>query len=405
MATSAIVPGLNTYAGERYGDIITPAILPAQGIVDKGLVTPLPGIKKRTILRTLDFGVVFQDPSCTFTGQAGDIAPTEKYIDPVKYEVMVEICYADLRQGWEAAQLKRGSLNDYEPPASFQDLILDLMTTKIGLLNEYMYINGKVGANVAGSSITFAAAYPGLIGRLKADSTVLKYATGSVGNAGSTTMTGSAITLANPGIATVTSTANLRTGDTITITANTGASQVGGATIVGQSFVITVLSSTTFSLNKAVTNAASTGFTMMYYNQSNVLDVLGYIYNNVPLAVSSKPDFKIWVPRSLANYYQQSQATVAALGLAGANFVGAKPLDYLGNKLTVVDALPANTIIAASASNIFLGFDDSGDEDNIEIVSMRETTLDQKFRYKASMKTDINYVYGNEILFIAPVIS
>lgn len=402
MATSAFVPGLNTYAGELYGDIITPAIIPAQGIVDLGLVTPLPGIKKRTILRTLDFGVVFQDPSCTFTGQAGDIAPTEKYIDPVKYEVMVEICYADLRTSWDAAQLKKGSLNDYDPPKTFQDLILELMTTKIALMNEQLYVNGKSG--VTAGTVSFSAAYPGLIGRLKADSTVLKYTTGSVGNAGNSTMTGSAITLANPGIATVTSTANLRTGDTITITANTGASLVGGTTIVGQSFTITVLSATTFSLNKQVTGAASTGFTMMYFNASNVLDILTYVYNNVPLAVSNQPDFKIWISRNLANNYQTTQATVAALGMAGANFVGAKPLDFLGSKLTVVDALPPNTIIGARASNIFLGFDDSGDEDNIEIVSMRETTLDQKYRYKASMKTDINYVYGSEILFIAPVI-
>lgn len=401
MSTIAYSP--NTYAGELYKGLITPSILPKQGLVDAGLVTPLPGIKKRTVLRTLDFNVVFQDPSCDFVAQSGNPAVGEKYIDPVKYEVMVEICYADLRTSWEAAQLKKGSLNDYVPPADFEALILEIMQVKIGLMNEQLYINGKTG--VTAGTVSFAAAYPGLIGRLKADSTVLKFATGSVGNAGSSTMTGTAITLANPGVATVASTANLRTGDTITITANTGASQVGGTTIVGQSFVITVLTATTFSLNKAVTNAASTGFTMMYVNQSNVLDVLGYIYNNVPLAISSKPDFKIWIPRNIANYYQQSQATVAALGLAGANFVGAKPLDYLGAKLTVVDALPANTIIAASAGNIFLGFDDSGDEEYIRVTDMGKATGDDKFRYKASMKTDINYVYGNEILFIAPVIS
>ncbi len=400
---SNIVPAINTYAGELYGDYITPAILPAQGLVDLGLVTPLPGIKKRTILRTLDFNVTFQEPSCDFNAQSGDIAPSEKYIDPVKYEVMVEICYADLRQGWEAAQLKKGSLNDYVPPRDFEALLLEIMAVKIGLMNEQLYVNGKTG--VTAGTVSFSAAYPGLIGRLKADATVLKATTGSVGNASNTTMTGTAITLANPGIATVASTANLRTGDTITITANTGASQVGGATIVGQSFVITVLSSTTFSLNKAVTNAASTGFTMMYYNQSNVLDVLSYVYNNVPLAVSSKPDFKIWIPQSLANYYSQSQATVAALGMAGANFVGKKELDYLGSKLTVVNALPPNTIIGASAGNVFLGFDDSGDEDYIRVTDMGKTTGDDKYRYKASMKTDINYVYGNEILFIAPVIS
>lgn len=395
---SNIVPAINTYAGELYGDYITPAILPAQGIVDLGLVTPLPGIKKREVLRTLDFAVTFQDPACNFNAQGGDIAPSEKYIDPVKYEVMVEICYADLRQGWAAAQLKKGSLNDYVPPKDFEALILELMTVKIGLMNEQMYVNGKAGVTAGTVSIT--AAYPGLIGRLKADATVRKTTTGGIG--ASSTMTGTAITLANPGVATVTSTANLRTGDQVTITANTGASQVGGVTIVGQTFTITVLSSTTFSLGAAVTNAASTGFTMMYINQSNVLDILAYVYNNVPRAVSAKPDFKLWIPFNMSTYYSMAQAVVA--NGSGSYFVGKKEMDYLGSKLTVVDALPANTIIGASAGNVFLGFDDSGDEDYIRITDMATTTGEDKYRYKASMKTDINYVYGNEILFIAPVI-
>lgn len=399
MASSLIVPGLNTYAGELYGDIITPAILPAQGLVDLGLVTPMPGIKKRTILRTMDMTVVFQNPSCDFVPQAGDLAPTEKYIDPVKYEVMVEICYADLRTTWEASQLKKGSLNDYDPPKTFQDLILQVMTTKIALMNEQLYVNGKGG--VTAGTVSFSAAYPGLIGRLVADATVIKRTVGSIG--ASTTMTGTAITMANPGVATVASTAALKTGDQITITANTGASLVGGVTIVGQTFTITVLTATTFSIGAAVTGAASTAFTMMFFNQSNVLDILAYVYNNVPRAVSSQPDFKIWVPYNLSGYYSQAQAVVA--NGAGSYFVGKKEMDFLGSKLTVVDALPANTVIAAQAGNIFLGFDDSGDEDNIEIVSMRETTLDQKYRYKASMKTDINYVYGNQILFIAPVVA
>jgi hypothetical protein len=403
MGVTTLTYSPNTYAGELYKGLITPSIIPAQGLVSMGLVTPLPGIKKRTVLRTMDFAVEFQNPSCDFVGQTNTSTVAEKYIDPVKYEVMVEICYADVRTSWDAAQLKKGSLNDYVPPNDFEALILEVMQVKIGLMNEQLYVNGKTG--VTTGTVSFSAAYLGLIGRLKADATVLKYTTGSVGNASNSTMTGTAITLANPGVATVTSTANLRTGDKVTITANTGASLVGGVTIVGQTFTITVLTATTFSLNAQVTGAASTGFTMMYFNASNILDVLTYVYNNVPLAVSSQPDFKIWISRNLANYYQTTQATVAALGMAGANFVGEKPLDFLGSKLIVVDALPANTIIGARAGNIFLGFDDSGDEDYIRVTDMAKSTGDDKWRYKASMKTDINYIYGNEILFIAPVIS
>lgn len=78
------------------------------------------------------------------------------------------------------------------------------------------------------------------------------------------TSTGSAITLATPGVATVASTASLTTGQVITITANTGATLVGGLTIVGQSFTITVINGTTFSIGATTTGAASTGFTFTY---------------------------------------------------------------------------------------------------------------------------------------------
>jgi hypothetical protein len=399
MATTTVTYSPNTYAGELYGDLITPSIIPAQGLVDKGLVTPLPGIKKRTVLRTLDFAVEFQNPSCDFVGQAGTIAPGEKYIDPVKYEVMVEVCYADLRTSWEAAQLKKGSFNDYVPPKNFEDLLLQVMQTKIGLMNEQLYIRGKAG--VTAGTVSFSAAYPGLIARMVADSTVNKYTTGSIG--ASSTMTGTAITMANPGVATVASTANLRTGDRITITANTGATLVGGTTIVGQTFTITVLSATTFSLGAQTTGAASTGFTMSYFNVSSALDILTFAYNMFPEAVRIKPDFKIWIPTQMERAYSIAQAQVA--NGAGSYFLGKKELDFLGEKLETVEALPANTIIGAAASNVFLGFDDSGDEDYIRITDMAKTTGDDKYRYKASMKTDINYVFGNEMFLIAPVIS
>lgn len=399
MAANNVVYSPNTYAGELYKGLITPSIVPVQGIADLGLVTALPGIKKRQVLRTLDFAIDFQNPSCDFVPQNHDPAIGEKYIDPVAYEVMVEMCYDDLKTSWDAAQLKKGSLNDYVPPSDFEALILEFMQVKIAQMNEQLYINGKAG--VTAGTVSFSAAYLGLIGRLKADATVLKTTTG--GLATTTVMTGTAITMANPGVATVTSTANLRTGDRVTITANTGASLVGGTTIVGQTFTITVLTATTFSLGAQVTGAASTGFTMSYFNASNALDALTYLYNNLPQAVMDKPDFNIWIPRQLGQAYSYAQAAVA--NGAGSYFLGKKELDFLGEKLTVVNALPPNTIIAASAGNIFLGFDDSGDETYIRVTDMAKTTGDDKYRYKASMKTDINYIYGNEIVFIAPVIS
>lgn len=391
-----VVYSPNTYAGEVYSEMILPSLVPALGIVDKGLVTPLPGIKKRTVIRDLDFPVEFQNPSCDFVDQDNDLTGGEKYIDPVAYEVMIEMCYKDVRQGWDAMKLKKGSLNDYVPPADLESAFIELVTKKIAIMNEQLYIRGKSG--VTAGTVSFSAAYPGLIQRLRNDSLVNKVEAGSVGGT-SFALTG--ITTANPGVVTVASTTNLKTGDRVTITDANGNQQVGGVTINEQSFVITVLSATTFSLGKQVTGATpATSGTVVFFNQSNVIALLSFVYNNTPEYTLDHPDMKIWIPRNVAIAYQFAQATVASAG--GSYFVGQKELDFLGSKLVPVSNLPNGTIIVAPSSNIFLGFDDSGDEDYIRVTDMAKTTGDDKFRYKASMKTDINHIKGADILLISP---
>src|SRR5687767_10962453 len=113
MATATVTFSPNTYAGEEYSDIAMPALVPANGNI-ADLFTVLTGVKGRQILRTLT-GLIpeFQDPSCTFDGQTGGITFGEKYLDPVKYEVMIEICWDILRGTWEQGLLRPGSANDY----------------------------------------------------------------------------------------------------------------------------------------------------------------------------------------------------------------------------------------------------------------------------------------------------
>lgn len=390
-----VVYSPNTYAGEQYSEIILPSLIAPLGLVDKGLVTPMPGVKKRTVIRDMNFDVEFQDPSCTFTDQDSDITQGEKYIDPVKYEVMIEMCFADVRQGWDAMKLKKGSLNDYVPPADLEGAFLELVTRKIAIMNEQMYINGK--DKVTAGTVTFSAAYPGLIKRLRNDSTVNKIESGSVGSS-SFALTG--ITIANPGVVTVSSTATLRTGDRVTITDTNNSPQVGGVTVNEQSFVITVLSATTFSLNKQVTGVAPTSGTVVFFNASNALSILTSVYMNTPDVTLQNPDTKIWIPTNLEKAYVLAQA--AAANGAGSYYIGAKELDFLGSKLTPVYNMPANTVIVAPSSDIFLAFDDSGDEDYIRVTDMSKSTGDDVFRYKASMKTDINNIRGSEILLISP---
>src|SRR5688500_7279255 len=389
----------NTYAGELYGEIIFPALVPALGLVDKGLVTPMPGIKKRTVIRVGDVDVEFQDPSCNFNAQDDGLVLGERYIDPVPYEVMIEMCYEDIRQGWDAMKLKKGSLNDYQPPATLEKAFIEMVTKKIGIMNEQMYINGKDG--VTAGPVTFVAAYPGMLERMRADSAVNKVLSSGVGG---TSMALTGVTSANPGVVTVASTSNLKTGNKVVLTGLNGDQQVGGTTINNQSFVITVLSATTFSLNKTVTGAsAATTGTVSFFNASNVIDLLSYIWSNMPEQIMDNPDTKIWIPRGVFQGYSLTQAVNDFGG--GNNYIDKKQMEFLGSALTMVPNLPAATIVVAPSTHIKLGFDDSGDETNIRTIYLGETTGDDVYRYKARMKTDIKHIQSQDILLISPDIT
>lgn len=391
----------NTYAGELYQEKVWPALVPAKGLIDRNIVTAVPGLKKRGILRNISQSIEFQDPSCTFTAQASDdIAVGERYLDPVKYEVMREICFDDIRTSWDAMKLKSGSLNDYVPPVDEESALIDHMNKLVGIMNEELYIKGKAG--VSKGTATFTAAYPGLIYRLKADANVNKYATGDVGVANITEMALTGITTANPGVVTVASTAKLRTGTKVTIVGANGNQQVGGVSINEQEFTITVLSATTFSLNKQVTGVTpATSGDVVFINETNVIEVLTHVYNTIPETVRMAEDIRLLVPTHIARAYAIAQATVATAN--GSYFIGKKEMDFLGDMLEEVFYWPANTIAVWAQSNVFIGFDDISDEVNLRITDLSKTTGDDLYRYKLSMKSDVNHLYGAEILLIAPV--
>lgn len=399
MARETFTFSPNTYAGKLYAGYALPALLPPLGLVDKGLVTPMPGIKKRQVMRTMDGSVEFQQPSCTFTAQAGTDSFGEKYLDPVKYEVMKEICWDDFRVTWEAERMKRGSLNDYKAIQPTETELLDYMSRKIAIMNEQLYLLGKTGVNTGGiGTATFSSAYPGLLERLREDSTVVKIK--SETSAGNILLSG--ISIASNAVVTTIGAHGLTTGQRVTIAGANGSPYVNGRSIIGQSFIITVTGATTFTIGATTTGgAAATAGNVTWVSAANAINILTTAFQNTPLKILRNPDKKIWVSTDVAMGYQLAQAAVA--NGAGSYYLDDKKLAFIGNNLVEVDYLPNATVLVADPGNIQLGFDDSGDETNIKTIDLSETTGDDVIRYKMSMKTDINYLYGNEILLITPL--
>lgn len=386
----------NTYAGEELAGYMAKSLLGGNGSVERGLLTVLDNVKKRKILRDVDDDIEFQNPSAKFVSQTSpDRNISENYIDPVGYEVMKEVSHKELINTWESQSIKPGSLNDYEGNVDLNNFLMERQLAKIQIMNERLFWLGKANAGYKNSAVTFSAAYPGLLPRMEASSDVFKLKC----NIGELTLSG--ITTATPGVVTVASTATLQTGDQVTLVGANGNQQFNGSTINGQTFTITVLSATTFSLGVQITGstAATTG-KVQFINQSNCLAVLSSIYSQILDELRDADDRKLMVGLNVMRAYSFAQAAVA--NGAGSYFIGKKEMDFLGEMLTPMNHWQGNTIVYARTSNLFLGVDLLSDMSNVESVNMRETTLDQLTRFKCSMKSDTNFKFGSEILYFRP---
>lgn len=126
---------------------------------------------------------------------------------------------------------------------------------------------------------------------------------------------------------------------------------------------------------------------------SNVYSEIGKVYNAIPSQILGQ-SIKIFVSYATASAYK--------FALSGSplqnQFVGDKPLDFLGIELVVVPGMPDNFMVAANPANLFVGTDLLSDANEIRVVDMRDTLLSDNFRYRANYSFGTQIGYGSEIV-------
>ncbi len=382
----------STYAGEySMKDLQATALLSPQ-FVERGLITVIDNLKGPLTMQNVDDTVEFIDPACDFAGQTNTVTPTERVLNPVKYEVHKEYCFESLETDWRAKGLAPGSLNDYNDP-QLQDFLLSRTLEKIALANEELYINGKAG--VTSATASFTAGYTGFIPAVKADGSTLK------SDLTEWEVTVTNITVANPAVVTVADATNLKVGDKISFVS------IGGMTeINGESATIVSISGTDLTTDKD-TSSGYTAFSaggddaIQFINRSNVIEVLAQIARKEILpALRRDPSLKMVIPWYVGACYKEAQATNATG--SGSFWVGDRELDFLGRIMEPMDVWAENTILVYKASDVYLGVDLLGDASSARITDLRQTTGDDKTRVKLSMKSDVNYRHPNEIFVMRP---
>jgi hypothetical protein len=388
MATPTISP--NTYAGKDLEGIIAQSVLRGRTI-ENGLISVHTDIDSRAVVKTMANTITVQDSVAAFNS-AGSLTLGEKYLDPKKFMEAVEYDYQTLNATWYASQQPRGRGGDFVPPATIEEALIEQQALIRSKFIDASIWRGSVAAGEL-SKITVSASsnvVSGLIPLMEAGSDVNKLDSTKVAITG--------ITKAAPAVVTVADTSNLQTGDVVTFSSMVGSSGTDWSDTSGVSLPITVLSATTFSI--PVDTSAFTGtFTsgnINYINASNALAVLTSVYNGLSESVEDDADFYIFGNKGLGKAYSLAQAS-AANG-AGSYYIGAKELDFLGNRLAILPFVSPNTIVAANVSNLHFGTALDAEWNNVAILPQYESTGDRTVRYRCDYAFDVNYTNGEDIV-------
>lgn len=110
----------STYAGEFAGDYIAAALLSANTL-DAGGFEIMPNVKYKAVLKRVDTASLIANGSCDFTA-TGTVDLTEKVLVPETFQVNAELCKADFRSDWEAAQMGYSAFDSLPP--KFSDFLI-----------------------------------------------------------------------------------------------------------------------------------------------------------------------------------------------------------------------------------------------------------------------------------------
>jgi hypothetical protein len=390
-----------TFEGDALAEAVASTVLRGQTI-ERDLITQHDEINYKKVIPLSDSTVVVGDSASSFSG-AGTDTFDEKYLEPKGKSVQKEIDWSVVRQWWFRNQNAAGRGDDFAAQKSLEDVIVEKIGSMTGAFIDSSIWNGSTyaGTNVRGVTVTGSNVVSGLIPKMEISSDVNKLATVT----GTDNLVVAGISKAAVAVVTVASTANLQSGDLVTFTGvATDGAGTDFETLNGKSFKIIVINATTFSIpvdTSAFANIydANTG-KVHFFNQSNAISVLSKIYRELPLEVMSDPDFYIYGSEQIRIYYSIAQANVATG--SGSYYIGQKEMDFLGQKLAILPYIKPNTIVCAKTTDLHFGTSLSAEWNNVNIVDMRNTTNENKIRYRTDFAFDAEFTNDKDIVLYRP---
>lgn len=116
----------SNYAGQAALPYVAPAILSGDTIAN-GYVEVLENVRYKANLRKFG-GVALQAAGCEFSNTNGSLTLTDVVLTTTALQVNEQVCNKDLRQAWEAEQMRGQSSNS---PADFQAFAAQYVAAKV----------------------------------------------------------------------------------------------------------------------------------------------------------------------------------------------------------------------------------------------------------------------------------
>jgi hypothetical protein len=116
----------SNYAGQAALPYVAPAILSGDTIAN-GYVEVLENVRYKANLRKFG-GVALQAAGCEFSNSGGSLTLSDVVLTTTALQVNEQVCNKDLRQAWEAEQMRGQSSNS---PADFQAFAAQYVAAKV----------------------------------------------------------------------------------------------------------------------------------------------------------------------------------------------------------------------------------------------------------------------------------
>ena len=139
-------------------------------------------------------------------------------------------------------------------------------------------------------------------------------------------------------------------------------------------------------------------------NAGNVITELGKIVDAIPQTIFGKEDLYIYVSPNIYRAYVRALGGFGAAGLGANGFEGRGNNQVLGDlafdgvKLFLAEGMPANTAMAAQASNLFFGTSLMSDWNEVKVLDMADLDGSQNVRFVMRYTAGVQYAYGAEVV-------